>query len=63
MKKRKRGKITWKIAIIVHFTCNPMTTTTDSFLSNTKLSQPQLNHNSTQHNITKVGFDMKMTFL
>ena len=25
------------------------------------LSQPQLNHNSTQPNITKVGFDTKMT--
>ena len=26
-----------------------------------QLSKPQLNHNSTQPNITKVGFDMKMT--
>ena len=25
------------------------------------LSQPKLNHNSTQPKITKVGFDMKMT--
>ena len=26
-----------------------------------KLSKPQLNHNSAQPNIPKVGFDMKMT--
>ena len=25
------------------------------------MSKPQLNHNSTQPNIPKVGFDMKMT--
>ena len=32
-----------------------------SFGEKQKLSQPQLNQNSTQPNITKVGFDTKMT--
>ena len=32
-----------------------------TFYHKVLLSQPQLNHNSTQPKITKVGFDTKMT--